>query len=277
MGVVIGIDAGGTTTKISGFDRAGALLPPVFVRATDPITSVYGALGKFTEKNEIPLEEIDKISVTGVGASHLTRPIYGIDCEKLTEFPCIGEGGLYLSGLDEAIVVSMGTGTAIIHAKKGTEHEYLGGTGVGGGTVTGLCRKLIDVEDFDNIESLAAAGDLDKIDLRIKDLSAGGDMAGMRADLTAANFGRLSDLATKEDLALGVLNMVFETVGMMSIFAARCHDLKKIVLTGNLASLPSAKTRFEDLAEIFGVDFIIPEDARFGTVIGAAILSGGKK
>lgn len=276
MGVVIGIDAGGSTTKIAGFRNEKELISPVYVEATDAVTAVYGALGRFTESGDISLEEIDKISITGVGSSHIKNPIYGIKCEKINEFPCIGEGGLFLTGLDEAIVVSMGTGTALIHASREKGHEYLGGTGVGGGTVTGLSRKLIDVEDFDNVESLAKGADLEKVDLRIHDLTSSGSMAGMRADLTAANFGKLSDLASKEDLAGGILNMVYETVGMMSIFAARAHNLKDIVLTGNLSSLDSAKARFGDLSDIFGVNFIIPDNSRFGTVIGAAILATGE-
>ena len=51
MYVVIGIDVGGSTTKIVGFrEEAGKreLIGPMFVRATDPITSIYGAFGKFT-------------------------------------------------------------------------------------------------------------------------------------------------------------------------------------------------------------------------------------
>ena len=44
---VIGIDVGGTTTKIVGFrkgeDGSRELIAPQFVRATDPLTSIYGA------------------------------------------------------------------------------------------------------------------------------------------------------------------------------------------------------------------------------------------
>ena len=49
---VIGIDVGGTTTKIVGFRQKEKgeqeLIAPQFVRATDPKTSIYGAFGKFT-------------------------------------------------------------------------------------------------------------------------------------------------------------------------------------------------------------------------------------
>ena len=49
MKVVIGIDVGGSTTKICGFTKEGerTLLTPQLVRADDPLTSAYGAFGKF--------------------------------------------------------------------------------------------------------------------------------------------------------------------------------------------------------------------------------------
>ena len=46
--IVIGIDIGGSTTKIVAFDRDGGLIEPISVKADDPQTSAYGAFGKFT-------------------------------------------------------------------------------------------------------------------------------------------------------------------------------------------------------------------------------------
>ncbi|MBR2850290.1 MAG: pantothenate kinase, partial [Clostridia bacterium] len=110
MRTVIGIDIGGSTTKIVGLRSNGSeqtLIEPIFVRATDAITSVYGAFGKFTMQNGIELKDIDRVLMTGVGASFIDKPLYSLECEKVSEFRCVGNGGLYLSGLDEAIVVSM--------------------------------------------------------------------------------------------------------------------------------------------------------------------------
>ena len=104
MRTVIGIDIGGSTTKIVGFrseDTKKMLFEPMFVRATDAITSVYGAFGKFTMENDIPLEKIDRVLMTGVGSSFIDKPIYSLKCEKISEFECVGRGGLYLTGLDD--------------------------------------------------------------------------------------------------------------------------------------------------------------------------------
>ena len=46
MGLVIGIDVGGSTTKIVGL-QDGKVQSPMFITATDPITSMFGAFGKY--------------------------------------------------------------------------------------------------------------------------------------------------------------------------------------------------------------------------------------
>lgn len=274
--VVVGIDVGGSTTKIVGFRRNGqseTLIAPLFVQATDPITSIYGAFGRFTMENGLSLDDIDKVMMTGGGSSFRSQPIYSLPCNNVSEFECIGLGGLYLSGLDEAIVVSMGTGTALIHSKKvggATEIKYLGGTGVGGGTLLGLTQKLTGVGTVEHIEALCAEGNISKIDLRISDISKNRTYENMKDNLTVSNFGKVSDIATPEDLALGVANMVAETIAMVAVFAARGCGVKDVVLTGNLSTIAPIRQTFEGLDQ-FGVNFIIPENAQFGTVIGAAL------
>ena len=280
--VVLGIDVGGSTTKIVGFrlnpDGSRTLMPPLFVRATDPITSIYGALGRYTSENGLALSDIKRIMTTGVGSSYLSGPIYDLECQSVPEFSGVGLGGLYLSGLDEAVIVSMGTGTALVHAKKSpdgtTAIEYLGGTGVGGGTLLGLTKKMLGVDTISHIEQLCEGGDLSKIDLTIKDITQQGQFPEMSINLTASNFGNLSDLADSHDIALGIANMVAETIFMMAIFAARSKGVSDIVLTGNLTTIAPIRKVFEGLASHFGVRFIIPENSSFGTVIGAALYEG---
>jgi type II pantothenate kinase len=272
---IIGIDIGGSTTKICGFKIADkTLIKPFFIRASDQVSSLYGAFGKFTSDNLINLSEIKKIQITGVGSAFITKDlsgIYGIPTQPVGEFEAVGRGGLYLSGLDEAVVVSMGTGTAIVKAKTGGKNIYLGGTGVGGGTLTGLSKMLLNVGSTGNIIALANDGDLKNIDLKISDITEKNIIPGMPDYLTVSNFGKVSDLATKSDIALGIINMVFEAVGMMGIFAARQFSINDIVLTGNLTYIPQGTEIFGNLNNMYGVNFQIPEHARFGTVIGAAL------
>lgn len=275
MSVVVGIDIGGSTTKIVGIrvaeDGSRTLIKPQNVKATDPLTAVYGAFGKFTDENRLEIKDISRVMMTGVGSSYVKRNLYGLDCKRASEFESIGKGGLYLSGLREALVVSMGTGTAMVHAK-GDKMSYLGGTGVGGGTLMGLSKLLLKAENIDHIAEYADGGDLANIDLRIRDITAKEAMSDLAADMTAANFGNVSDVATKSDIARGIMNMVFETVAMVSVFAARSVGVKDVVLTGNVTVLEQCRAKFKEIGEMnYGVNFIIPEYSRYATVIGAAL------
>ncbi|MBE6564799.1 MAG: type II pantothenate kinase [Ruminococcaceae bacterium] len=274
MGTVIGIDVGGSTTKIVGLRDGVEMMEPMLVVAGDPVTSIYGAFGRFTSEYGLSLDDISRIMVTGVGGAYVNDSLYRCPCTHLREFDCVGRGGLYLSGLREAIVVSMGTGTALIHAKKNGEMTYLGGTGVGGGTILGLSRLTMGMDDIDHIVSLAKEGDLEKIDLRVGEMTKiakkeGG--LGLPGKMTAANFGKISDIATKGDIALGIINMVFEVAAMVAIFNARLCKVKDIILTGNLTEIDQAPEIFESLSRMFDVNFVIPKKAQFSTVIGAAL------
>lgn len=275
MSKIIGIDVGGSTTKIVGFDSGdrSAVISPIYVKASDPLASVYGAFGKFTASNGISLSDIRRVMITGVGSPFVESTLYGIETRHLSEFECVGRGGLYISGLTKGIIVSMGTGTAIVAADEtgGTPvYEYMGGTGVGGGTLTGLASQMLGISDIRHLIDLAADGDIEKIDLRIGDITKK-DLGGLPSYMTAANFGKLSDIANKNDIALGILNMVFESIGMLAVFAARSKKTRDVVLTGNLSRIPQAKYIFEVLSTMFNMNFVIPDHSEFGTVIGAAL------
>ena len=130
------------------------------------------------------------------------------------------------------------------------------------------------MDTIEHLEQLAEGGDLENVDLRIRDISKDNSFQ-INANLTASNFGKLSDIANNNDIALGISNMVAETIAMLSVFAARSFGVKTVVLTGNLTTLPSIARVFEDLERIFGIRFVIPEQAQFATVIGAALADKG--
>ena len=270
MKTIIGIDVGGSTTKICGF-RGDKLLEPLLVKATDPVASVYGRLRKiYRTERDIACRYRQSHDNRGRLGIYISEDIYGITTQHVSEFVSTGRGGLYLTGIGEAIIVSMGTGTALVHAK-GKNIEYLGGTGIGGGTLIGLSKKILGVQSVDIISQLAENGDLNRVDLRIGDITDRELSPTLLMETTAANFGKVSDIATQGDLAMGILNLVFETIAMMSIFAARSHGLKDIILTGNLTAIKQSSVNFESTGKLFGFNFRTPEHSQYATVIGAAL------
>ena len=114
MSIVIGIDVGISTTKIVGINEDGVVVNPCRIKATDPITSLYGAFGKYLHDNNIKLEDVEKVMLTGVGSAYIDENIYGLSTGKAEEFISDGLGARYESKLDRMIVVSMGTGTSLV-------------------------------------------------------------------------------------------------------------------------------------------------------------------
>lgn len=269
MSKVIGIDAGISTTKIVGFDK-GEMFSPMFVKASDPISCIYGAFGRFMSVNKLAISDVERIMVTGVGASHLKERIHGIPTGRVDEFDAIGRGGLFLSKLDKAIVVSMGTGTTFVMSdEKGVKH--IGGTGVGGGTLLGLSNIMLNVRDFNDIVKTAQGGNLSNVDLNIGDLITE-NSAELPVYATASNFGKISDLASKGDIALGIINLVFQTIGVMAVFATKIYGINDVVLTGNLTDVPQSKDIAKAVEDMFHIKFYTPLNAQFATAVGAAIM-----
>ena len=269
MSVVLGVDIGGSTTKIACFEATGERTAMLQVEASDRLTSLYGAIGNILSTNGISLGDVSRIVLTGVGASLVDSDIYGIKTEHIAEFDAIGRGGLHLSGKEEALIVSMGTGTAFIRAGQ-NGNSHIGGSGVGGGTLTGLAWHVFHENSYTALAKLADKGDINNIDLMVSDICRS-DIEQLRPHTTASNFGRVTSAATKEDLALGLINMVFETVGMLSVFALRNDTVRDVVLIGTLAKLKLAPTILSHVEELSDVRFLIPEDAIYATAIGAAL------
>ena len=68
-----------------------------------------------------------------------------------------GLGAQFESKLQRMIVVSMGTGTSLVLCD-GSEVRHIGGIGIGGGTLSGLSRLLLQTDNINEIIALANKG-----------------------------------------------------------------------------------------------------------------------
>ena len=268
MGIVIGIDVGISTTKIVGL-REGRVLSPIRITAADQVTSLYGAFGKYLHDNKIALGDVEQVMLTGVGAGYIDEDLYGIPTQKVDEFVADGLGARFESGLSKAIVVSMGTGTSFVQCD-GDDIKHIGGIGIGGGTLQGLSRVMLNTRDPKQIQSLAMQGNIHNINLQIGDISTH-PLPGLPMDATASLFSKAQYDAPKEDLALGIIVMVLQTIGSAAILSALNSGIKDFVLIGNLTLLPQCKDVYPMLEKLYGVHFHIPKHAEFCTAIGAAL------
>ena len=119
---IICADLGSTTTKIIEVDENSKILNKNIYQKAEP----EKLLKKFIESNNIKPENIETIIITGVGTiegqEFLKIPVLYID-----EFKAIGLGGLVASNKENAIIASIGTGTAFIKANN-SEIKHLGGS-----------------------------------------------------------------------------------------------------------------------------------------------------
>lgn len=268
MEIVIGIDVGISTTKIVGI-RNNRIIRPIRINATDPVTSLYGAFGKYLNDNNLELSDVEHVMLTGVGSAYIKGSVYGLPTSKTEEFIADGLGAQYESNLNRMIVVSMGTGTTLVKYDKG-DISHIGGIGMGGGTLAGLSRLLLGTDDIKHVSKLAESGNISHIDLHIGDICSE-DIPGLPSYATASLFGNAQSTASHEDIAIGIICTVIQTIGSAAVLSSINSGIKDFVMIGNLTLLPQCRRIFSIMEQIYGVRFHIPKHSEFATAIGSAL------
>ena len=266
MGYIIGVDLGTSGTKLAarGPQRLSFQRRPT-VRGE---TLAARAVEQFLDWAEIPRNEVDRLVLTGVRTSFFTRPLLGLPTFTVPEFEAIGRGGM-IAGVERVLVVSMGTGTALVMAgPEGCAH--LGGSGIGGGTLSGLGLLLLGDGRPDRIGQMALRGRPEKVDLLMGDICKV-DLPNLQRDMTAANFGHVAPDAAPEDIALGLVTLVLQSAGLAASFTLRGKDVRDVALTGALTQLPQAREQFDFMEECFHLRFHLSDTAAYATAYGAAV------
>ena len=266
--MVIGIDIGSTTTKSVAIfpDKSFKTLT---TKAFDPITSATGALGKMLMENHLQMASIRNIVLTGAGAAGIEGNLFGIETSKIDELQAIGLGGMYLSDQTGLLIANIGTGTALVEAHPG-QITHIGGTAVGGGTIVGLAKAMLKTSEIQTIFEMADRGRIGQVDLLIGDI-VDGDLGFLKKEMTASNFGKMLESARDEDIALGILTMVYQVIGTVSGFAAKSRNISRVVVTGTASNGSIGKRILDAIGEIYGVTFLYPHHAAYATAIGAAL------
>jgi len=261
---------------------------------TDAVARVEGELHCWTRPSErqpapdlvqailadggVELSSLRRLAVTG--GRHQLLPDRIGDCAliRVGEVEAIGRGGQALLKIaDEEsaapiLVMSAGSGTAVVEAH-GDQYTHVTGTGVGGGTLIGLSRLLLHTTDHHEIDALAQRGDPNGADLSLADVVTG-PIGQLPPDATAVNFGRLArrDIAvSREDLAAALVTLVGQTIALIAINAARARQVERIVATGHLIDMSSVRDALRQVGDIYGMRITLPQDAGYGTALGALL------
>jgi type II pantothenate kinase len=83
------------------------------------------------------------------------------------------------------------------------------------------------------------------------------------------------DSAKNEDIALGLLNLMYQVVGMISVFAAKSKNIEQVLVTGSGSDNAIGKKILSGITDMYGVYFEYPQDAEYTTAIGAGLSHTG--
>jgi type II pantothenate kinase len=225
---------------------------------------------------DIPLDAVERIAVTGGRSQSLPDQIGACPIIKVSEVQAIGCGGQALLGLDAAqrqkslVVVSAGSGTAVV-AGQHQQFKHVTGSAVGGATMLGLARLMLQTTDALEIDALALQGDPNGVDLSLADVISG-PIGSLPAHATAVNFGRLAKqniTPSRADIAAGLVTLIGQVIAVIGINAAKSQQIDEIVLIGRIINLPSMRKVIHDVGGFYGVEFLLPDQTAHATALGA--------
>jgi len=257
---IIGIDRGATFTDFA-IVESGRLKETFSLenRGWEAISSAYARLITKYQTDHIVFSGC----ATGMPAAVQERATI------IAEIDAVGFGGAALAKTSDCVVVSMGTGTAVVHFSNNSA-KHVGGSGVGGGTIKGLGSLICGLEDPLQLDALAMKGSASNLNLTISDLGYE-EISFLGADMTASNFASVKSKKA-EDLAAGILRLVGETVGIISSICARelnCQE--NIVMVGKVVQSPYIRQILDLVGKLYQTRFHYPENPGFATVYGAAL------
>ncbi len=107
--LVAGIDVGASTTKGVILGKSG-IIHQCFIETLNDKSSTLRILKKLLSRVD-DVSSIKKVAVSGGDSRIIVKEFFGIPVQKVDEIAATGIGGLFLSGKNQALIVSVGTGT----------------------------------------------------------------------------------------------------------------------------------------------------------------------
>ncbi|MFF2752827.1 type II pantothenate kinase [Psychrobacillus sp. NPDC058041] len=231
MATKIGIDAGGTLTKIAYWDEKKQL------HLLNFLSSNFKAVKDWIESNH----SLASICLTGGRAEQLKKYLLSQnDIPYIVEFDATMAGVMYQLKqenihCEKAIIANIGTGTSI-HLMNGESHRRLGGTGIGGGTLIGLGQVLTGITSYEEMINLSKSGSREFIDILVSDIYESNKLP-LNGSLTASNFGGVALKSTENkshaDYLSGLQGIIGEVVASLCIQAADAHNVNRVIYIGS--------------------------------------------
>lgn len=258
----IGIDAGLTLTKV--VRASGATIEAfAFKTAAENIDEVADRDGNAA------------LGVTGARSAAYAALSHAVESQEI-EAAARGARALLscAGGPDEThfVLALLGTGTAFA-AVRDEKVQHLGGTPLGGGSFTGIARRIDPSLTYEAMIAGAARGDRRHADVMVSDAYPDG-IGRIGAEMTAAHLAKRAD-ESLDDVLAALLNLHGENIAQIAASRAIIAQIPRLVLAGGFVHENAALViSITSMAALFGVRVDLAPDAGFAGAIGAAILAG---
>jgi hypothetical protein len=263
---VIGIDAGMTLTKVARTTAEGIVLESRETTAGPRVTSAYLEAGSTI-----------RIGVTGARVGDVADDGRAM---RVQEIDAAARGVVALLHAEERlrsgefVMALLGTGTAFA-AVRGEKASHLGGTPLGGGSFSGIARRIDPALSYAGMIARASRGDRRRVDAMISDAYPEG-IGRVGPDLTAAHLAK--DGGSLEDVLAGLLNLHGENIAQIAASRAIIANIRRIVLAGGFVhGNPALVASISSMAALFGVGVEVAPVPGFAGAIGAALAAAAQE
>ena len=265
----IGIDAGGTLTKIVYYNVENKISFEKFYSYD------HQKIKKWLHQNKF----ITKLCITGGKAAQLQDLLSdSYETVTLNEFDATITGVHYILNkekqtINNFVLTNIGTGTSI-HYVHDKQYVRAGGTGVGGGTIMGLSKLLTNIDQFEDVIPLTKVGSRKDLDITVGDIYDG-ILSPIDNNLTASNFGKVAITEShfnSSDILATIQGLVGEVVTALSLQFAEAKNIDHIIYigstlcnNGHLQRIIGSYTEYQNKIPVF------LQDDGYSGAIGALI------
>lgn len=269
------LDLGGTTVDMVYFDEKNKKVIETFSALSSqfPKKNILDILEYFSVTQKIIKEK--KIIITGGNTHQFPDEVFigseniEIKIIKVHEFEAIAKGAQFLSDEKSGLAISMGTGTAMVQFDE-KNWKHVNGTGIGGGTFLALGRALLRTDNFDELQALVEKGNENNIDISIGDI-VGQGIGNLPKEATASNFGKYSENSSRPDIALGIANIIAQSIATLAVEKSARLRLSTMIIGGKFSRLEILKRNIRKTCRVLGIDSFFPKYSGFMTCIGASV------
>ena len=276
--LLIGLDIGGTLTKICILcDKTESSINDFIISKNIfekiDLNSYYLFLSFFkTDKFETDffkflkdlnnIVKINELYLTGGGAykfNDIIKKNFNIELLNHDELQSLKYGYLFMNNYNSFyeiennsiknvppenlkfphISANIGSGVSILKITSPEKYERVGGTLMGGGSLIGLSKLIIGIDNYEKILELAEKGNNENIDITKKDFLKENEDLKTENDIISS-LGKIHQYILdgkkneikKEDIALSLLNMICYHITQYTVLYAKKNDVDTIYYFG---------------------------------------------